>query len=522
MSQVWELLLESPEWQLRKRGFREATQMLQKRDSVDLELLLRRILEALEDPEKSVLQSAGECAAALAQVYSEPIKVWNVLRDGIFEQIDRHRPSSRVSYLLGFLWNIVSQYSCALSDSDKILGTCLPFIQSIDAACRKFSAKTCLHLLSFGSKDWTQSVCLTILISIKDVLLDSNPENRFSVLDSLSSCFNKKPDLASSSEFLPLIPVICINRYFPAQGISKMALSLWRQVVTLNSLPSGVDLLGPMIDETVSLYIRESDSPIPGGRESASLCILEICRKIPRDTLKVYVGELFQTSLKGCSDSHHLVRIASLTAISELCSEFAEELKHSFSEALLVCFEHLVDKNSTVREDSAIALVKICSVQPSLLDFLYRSCLSSFLELANSFSSRDDYACNVLKGWDLQLDTLSTCEAWLLCDGMVHVARELSKLLENPKIERLCESLLELCDMSAFDHEYCLKENIWIQLVPMFQRLSRASQRKLLPQALNHARATCSRHPSSGSCRNAQEAAHYFMEALTHDQVSFN
>jgi hypothetical protein len=76
--------------------------------------------------------------------------------------------------------------------------------------------------------------------------------------------------------------------------------------------------------------------------------------------------------------------------------------------------------------------------------------------------------------------------------------------------------------MSAFDHEYCLKENIWIQLVPMFQRLSRASQRKLLPQALNHARATCSRHPSSGSCRNAQEAAHYFMEALTHDQVSFN
>nr|CAD7395536.1 unnamed protein product [Timema poppensis] len=164
------------------------------------------------------------------------------------------------------------------------------------------------------------------------------------------------PDDKAREVFFPeLLPQMCLNRYYVAEGVRIYSQETWRQVTGTY----GKDLVQKYISQTVDYYILATESDNHAVREAACACIAELASKIQAHSVRPYVGKLLHTLLVCFRDESWPVRDAACVACGHFILCFPDESHESMTFLYPLFFGNLEDPIPTVRQGAAVALANV-------------------------------------------------------------------------------------------------------------------------------------------------------------------
>mmetsp|Transcript_14135 Transcript_14135/g.18330 ORF Transcript_14135/g.18330 Transcript_14135/m.18330 type:complete len:751 (-) Transcript_14135:151-2403(-) len=150
-----------------------------------------------------------------------------------------------------------------------------------------------------------------------------------------------------------LVPRMCLNRYYLAQGVKLYSQETWKIVFG----DKGPQVVAEHADAVVAFYCKQCRADNHAVREAACYCIAELATKAKCDEISVHVNELLNALIDAFKDESWPVRDAACIATSNFISGFPNESKALVGTELYeLWFAHLSDNIWSVREDSAIAL----------------------------------------------------------------------------------------------------------------------------------------------------------------------
>jgi len=291
--------------------------------------------------------------------------------------------------------------------------------------------------------------------------------------------------------FLPsLIPSLCLNRYYVAEGVRLYSADTWRIAVA----DRGRDYVAALAPEVMTYYTQQSLAANYFVREAACHCMGELGSKIDRDAVRPLVPSILKTLLECFGDQSWPVRIASGTAASRFALSFPSETKATSAVPQLIAFyiDHMSSNINGVREDAAVAmgvLVKAYGkevlevIQPMLLDMI-KAVKDQPHEMKSSLEagkrSRDNdptlhtgqkmYATEDevgpamrIYGSYMEHRLRRPVEPWERTDGCVYLIRELASISPETAVS-LLPALGEAASCSHFSQYFKLLQNIWTQV----------------------------------------------------------
>lgn len=95
------------------------------------------------------------------------------------------------------------------------------------------------------------------------------------------------------AQFSVLVPRMCLNRYYVAEGVRLYSIESWALVMKAE----GKALLARHIAETVTYYVSQSNADNHAVREAACHCIAEIALKVDTAAVRPHVTELIDVRL---------------------------------------------------------------------------------------------------------------------------------------------------------------------------------------------------------------------------------
>ncbi|XP_068210561.1 uncharacterized protein [Palaemon carinicauda] len=98
------------------------------------------------------------------------------------------------------------------------------------------------------------------------------------------------PPVAREKFFPLLLPRLCLNRYYVAEGVRLHSQETWRQVAGAD----GRSLVEKYIDSVVAYYIEATGADNHAVREAACACIAELALKIAKEAVRNHVPDLLQ------------------------------------------------------------------------------------------------------------------------------------------------------------------------------------------------------------------------------------
>ncbi|KFM73015.1 hypothetical protein X975_03273, partial [Stegodyphus mimosarum] len=110
--------------------------------------------------------------------------------------------------------------------------------------------------------------------------------------------------------FPELLPKMCLNRYYIADGVRIYSQESWCRIVKEN----GRMFVKKYIDRFVQHYISQTKADNHAVREAACACIAELASKVDQAATKPYVSQLLQTLLDCFGDDSWPVRDAACLA----------------------------------------------------------------------------------------------------------------------------------------------------------------------------------------------------------------
>lgn len=154
-----------------------------------------------------------------------------------------------------------------------------------------------------------------------------------------------------------LLPAMCLNRYYVAEGVRIYSQATWCRVTQ----GEGKALLGRYLDSALKYYIQQSDSDNHAVREAACAAIAETIIKLDPQLLKPFVVQLLDAFLVCFGDESWPVRDAACIALGSLISKFATETRLAGHETLLADYflRNLSDCIPSVREGAARSIAQI-------------------------------------------------------------------------------------------------------------------------------------------------------------------
>ncbi|KAL6754523.1 armadillo-type protein [Haematococcus lacustris] len=149
-----------------------------------------------------------------------------------------------------------------------------------------------------------------------------------------------------------LLPPLCLNRYYPAEGVREFSQASWQ--IVFRTL--GRAAVARHIDAVVPYYIAQSKAVNHGVREAACACMAELAEKVERGAVQPHLP-LMQRALLLCfKDMAWPVRDAACTASARCLLAYPEDCRPFLPELLQLWTAHLWDNVQSVRENSARAL----------------------------------------------------------------------------------------------------------------------------------------------------------------------
>jgi len=309
-----------------------------------------------------------------------------------------------------------------------------------------------------------------------------------------------------------LVPKMCLNRYYVAEGVRVYSIETWRLIFG----EQGKHIVCKYADEVSKFYISQSQADNHAVREAACHCISELCTKVAaesdanKESFRPHIDQLLSALVDCFKDESWPVRDAACVACGSFVGTFAEESKAKYEELCEIWFAHLSDNIFSVRHHSALALCTVYKLAPVYQEDLYKrfdAHLTANLMKAKeqkstseSFSNlKNETQFGVAKGKAFEVDaehqdkTMYSCgslapklkrgggcmdhgftramEAWEMSDGSVYLIRELSQIKQEPAatqaLKLVTKHLMSLADLGFVDHfkhAASLNENLFKSL----------------------------------------------------------
>ena len=149
-----------------------------------------------------------------------------------------------------------------------------------------------------------------------------------------------------------LLPRLCLNRYYLAEGVRIHSQQTWRQVAG----QQGKQLVETHILHTVQYYTAATQADNHAVREAACQCIAELAAKLDREVVRPHAPALLNTLLVCFQDDSWPVRDHACVAAGSFLAAFPAEGRPALSAFLPLFLKNLADPIASVRQGAALAL----------------------------------------------------------------------------------------------------------------------------------------------------------------------
>ncbi|XP_064602415.1 uncharacterized protein LOC135468221 [Liolophura sinensis] len=157
-------------------------------------------------------------------------------------------------------------------------------------------------------------------------------------------------------QFYPvLIPRMCLNRYYVAEGVKIFSQETWRQITQ----GEGKQLVERYMPQVVEYYIEQSEADNHAVREAACACIAELGHKLDKSVVSPYIPKLLDALIVCFNDDSWPVRDAACVACGNFVQCFPQESKDSMPTLYPLFFNNLQDNIPSVRQGAALALANV-------------------------------------------------------------------------------------------------------------------------------------------------------------------
>lgn len=161
---------------------------------------------------------------------------------------------------------------------------------------------------------------------------------------------------AARERFFPtLLPRLCLNRYYVAEGVRLHSQETWRQVTGAE----GKALVEKYIDSVVTYYIEATGADNHAVREAACACIAELALKLTTDAVRQHVPRLLHALTVCFTDDSWPVRDAACVACGNFILCFPEESQSSMETLYPLFLNNLQDNIPSVRQGAAVAIANV-------------------------------------------------------------------------------------------------------------------------------------------------------------------
>jgi len=316
-----------------------------------------------------------------------------------------------------------------------------------------------------------------------------------------------------------LIPRMCLNRFYLAQGVKLYSHQTWKLVFP----DSGLEVVAQTIAPIVRYYVQMCDADNHVVREGACQAVAELAVKIGMDevhasALQPHVTILLQALLMCFHDESWPVRDEACLACGTFCRAYPEECRPELETLWTRWTEQLTDQIWSVRADAAVALGQACQAYGD--DFLQRllklidetlpaaqqqakMTMEEYKALQNDMNSHTDsqlYSCGSLapklkkKAGAGRIgcgncDVTRPKQPWESTDGCVYLIRELVEAcsLSDSMLPPLSDDLLlplfrkvaDICRVSHFPQGDDLRATLWRQLPAMMEAVGKQRCKRL-------------------------------------------
>jgi hypothetical protein len=316
-----------------------------------------------------------------------------------------------------------------------------------------------------------------------------------------------------------LIPRMCLNRFYLAQGVKLYSHQTWKLLFP----DSGLEVVAQTMAPIVRYYVQMCDADNHVVREAACQAVAELAVKIGMDdlyasALQPHVTILLQALLMCFHDESWPVRDEACLACGTFCRAYPEECRPELETLWTRWTEQLTDQIWSVRADAAVALGQACQAYGD--DFLQRllkfidenlpaaekqpkMTMEEYKALQNDMAAHTDsqlYSCGSLapklkkKAGAGRIGCMSCAitrekQPWEATDGCVYLLRELVEgcSLSDSRLPPLSDDLLlplfrkvaDVCRVSHFPQSDDLRATLWRQLLPMMEAVGKQRCKRL-------------------------------------------
>jgi hypothetical protein len=270
-----------------------------------------------------------------------------------------------------------------------------------------------------------------------------------------------------------LVPPMCFNRYYLAEGLRNYSLETWKNVFR----DTGKAQVVKRIQHVCQFYETQLASENYTVRLSACHCVSELGTKIALPPLKAEIPSLSNALESLLSDQHWNVRSAACIALGDIASPFLDQFKNLST--LIPKLKTLAcDPISAVREDSTTTLVLIsCKLRnQNDIEFLFSEAEEHLKSIntqnlkpnsGSSCSHHDSNCAHHSKG------------AADHCDIGIYLVRELSAYFPN-RAETYIAELQNIACIALSDESLNIKLALWNTLPVIASRVGKSVFEKYL------------------------------------------
>ena len=186
-----------------------------------------------------------------------------------------------------------------------------------------------------------------------------------------------------------LVPQMCLNRYYLAEGVRLFNQQTWKQVVG----EKGKEIVGKYLKEVVAFYVTQTLSDNHAVREAACHCMAELASKIDSDIVMPHVSKLLTALLVCFKDDSWPVRDTACVACGSFVKSFPNECRDSMSELYPLFFTNLSDPIPSVRQGAAIALASIAEAYGNdAIDKIFDAIKKGLCQVEKQTDNADKFA----------------------------------------------------------------------------------------------------------------------------------
>lgn len=327
---------------------------------------------------------------------------------------------------------------------------------------------------------------------------------------------------AREEHFAVLLPAMCLNRHYVAEGVRLYSQETWRLVMGAE----GILQTERCIKQVVQFYVSQTQADNHAVREAACMCVAELGKKVDRAVLQPFVLDLMQCLLTCFQDDSWPVRDATCLATGCFVACFPDQCQPVMTQVVDLLLRNLEDSIASVRQGGAVALSQVLGAYPGERDILQRVVEEAGRRLQGVASqpadvdpkhpgidpspavfgvvkrARDNdaathtdqtmYSCGSLAprmkrgGGCLDHTFQKPSQPWEKGEGCVHLVRELSALKEaSPHVEVLLPLVAKAAEHRHYVQHHSLLESVFKQLPSIARNMGKREFKRHLSAFLD-------------------------------------